>query len=185
MRKPFALAVRSPVRYALARAIEAGLISVKARQGYLINSLGLADAQEIVFLRSLLEGAAAERASQQMRPDQVRQLRELALKDNSTDGVVDGRKLAITNRAFHMLIAESTNNSRLVDSISRLFDDMLRVLAQVSDQRQEVEMRERHLKIVEAIESRDPAAARRAMFDELEASSRRIADSVALFVQAR
>lgn len=151
----------------------------------MINSLGLADAQEIVFLRSLLEGAAAERASQQMRPDQVRQLRELALKDNSTDGVVDGRKLAITNRAFHMLIAESTNNSRLVDSISRLFDDMLRVLAQVSDQRQEVEMRERHLKIVEAIESRDPAAARRAMFDELEASSRRIADSVALFVQAR
>ncbi|MEX2534509.1 MAG: GntR family transcriptional regulator [Trueperaceae bacterium] len=178
-------ASRSPVRYALARALEGGLISVKARQGYLINSLGLADAQEIVFLRSLLEGAAAERASQQMRPEQVRQLRELALKDNSTDGVVDGRKLAVTNRAFHMLIAESTGNSRLMDNISRLLDDMLRVLAQVSDQRQEVEMRERHLRIVDAIESRDPGAARRAMFEELEASSRRIADSVALFVQAR
>jgi DNA-binding GntR family transcriptional regulator len=174
-------ASRSPIRYALARALEADLISVKARQGYLINALGISDAQEIVFLRSVLESAAAERASQLMSADDISRLRKLAGQDFSTNGVVDGRKLAVTNRAFHLLIAESTGNSRLVKNVSRLLDDMLRVLAQVSDERQEVEMRERHLRIVDAIESKDPAKARRAMFEELEASSRRIADSVSLF----
>lgn len=80
-----------------------------------------------------------------------------------------------------MLIAQSTGNSRSVKIIARLLDDMLRVLAQVSDERQEVAIRERHLRIVEGIESRNPAKARVAMLEELEASSRRIADSVSLF----
>lgn len=177
-------ASRSPVRYALARAMEAGMISVKARQGYLINALGIADAQEIVFLRAVLESSAAERASQLMRPEDAERLRDIALTECTVDGVVDGRKLAMTNREFHMLIAESTGNSRLVKNISRLLDDMLRVLALVSDPQQEVEMRERHLNIVDGIESRDGEKARQAMMAELEASSKRIAESVSIFIKS-
>lgn len=176
-------ASRSPVRYALARALEAGLVSAKARQGYLINALGLADAQEIVFLRSILESSAAEQASQYMTPEDITTLRELALEDASVNGEVDGRKLAEANRRFHLLIAKSTGNTRLVSYITRLLDDMLRVLALVNEQQQQVEIRDRHLKIVEAIEQRDPEAARSAMFNELEASSKRIADSVSLFLK--
>src|SRR5690606_28385515 len=109
---------RSPIRYALARAFEAGLVSVRARQGYLVKSIRLDDAQEILHMRLVLEVAAAERASVLIDEMDATNLLRLADFDCVIGGQVNGRKLAASNREFHLAIAKATGNTRLVRAVS-------------------------------------------------------------------
>lgn len=171
---------RSPVRYALARAFEAGLVSVRPRQGYLVKSIGIEDAQEILHMRLLLEVAAAERASVLINDEDAKTLLSLAPIDCIVNGQIDGRKLALSNREFHLAIARAATNSRLERAIADLLDNMLRILVMVTDPEQVEEMSHRHVRIAEAIASHNAEAARETMVTELAASRKRIADSVAL-----
>lgn len=166
---------RAPMRYALARSIEAGLINVKARQGYVVKTLSLADAQEILFLRAILEEAAIVRACETMSQQEISDLRNLAKQSNlGPEGRVDGVRLTETNRDFHLAIAAAMRNERASRLLLNLLEQMFRVLVHVSDTRQEYEIIERHVALVDAISTRDPETARRALAVELEASRTRI-----------
>lgn len=169
---------RSPVRYALARAHEAGLVAVRPRQGYLVKAIRLEDAQEILYMRFLLEVSAAERASTLVSDPEIENLMSLAQLDCLVDGQVDGRRLAASNREFHMAIVRAARNSRLERGVSALLDEMLRILVSVTEPVQVEEMGRRHLRIAEALASHRPEVAREAMMVELDASRERIASSL-------
>lgn len=166
---------RSPVRYALARAVEAGLVAVKARQGYVVRGLTLEDAQEVLLLRSLLEGVAVELACRGMSLADVEDLRVLALRTGVAVADVDVRQLARYDKRFHLAIAKASGVYRLERFVSQLLDDMLRFPALLTEPSQRAAVRDRHLAIVEAIAARDPARARAALASDLEATRERLA----------
>lgn len=167
-------ASRSPIRYALARAMEARLVSVKARQGYVVNTVSLRDAQEILFMRLVLESAAAELACRRAEERDVAELTALASVDLLVDGRIDGRHLALANKAFHVRLAQASGNARLAEAISDLLDRTLIIVAQVQEKSRAEAVTRRHITIANAVRARDLAAARDGIRAEFETDSERV-----------
>src|SRR6185436_10978054 len=69
---------QSPVRHAIARAQEAGLLRSIPRRGYAVTFLNLADIKEILFLRSIVEPEAAALACVNLTAEELAELEELS-----------------------------------------------------------------------------------------------------------
>lgn len=167
---------RTPVRYALARLQEQGLVTADGRRGYSVTPLGLQDVAEVLFLRRVLEGAAAELAVHRITEAQLVELERLArmtFPERSQDGYA---RFVAVNRDFHLGIAEASGNSRLLRAIAGLLDDMRRIITSTVSQSHDVKaMQREHQTVTAALRRRDARGARRALVGALEAGERRIA----------
>ena len=68
---------RTPVREALVALERAGVITVLPYRGHVVRTLSLADAQDIYFMREVIETAAAERAAERIDHTGLAQLDDL------------------------------------------------------------------------------------------------------------
>lgn len=174
-------ASRTPIRYALARLQELGLLTPHGRRGYVISIVGFQEIGEILFLRTLLEGAAAEEAARWITEEQLKNLTRLAEVAYVPGDPTSYGKFVRANREFHLAIAEASRNVRLRKLIGALLDDMDRVIsATVALSYRVGEMQEDHRTIVEALARRDPQEAKRVVHLAVDASRRRIAEALQL-----
>jgi DNA-binding GntR family transcriptional regulator len=166
---------RTPVRYALARLQEQGLITADGRRGYSVTPLGLQDVAEVLFLRRVLEGAAAELAARRITEDRLAELERLArmtFSERSPDGYAHFVRV---NRDFHLGIAAASGNSRLLRAIAPLLDDMRRIITSTVSQTHDIKaMQREHQSVTAALRRRDARAARQALVAALESGERRI-----------
>jgi len=128
--------------------------------------------REVIELRRVLETEIAALAALRITDDKVCQLEATVAKMgrhlDDVDPWVD------TDLGFHILIAESTKNSLmlyLVEALNGLFRESMRLLFLQRELRDEKATHLRHVRIFEALQARDPEAARQAMnvhFDATE-----------------
>jgi DNA-binding GntR family transcriptional regulator len=153
---------KTPVREALALLCEEGLVQLFPRRGYLVRPLTIEDALDTFDLRLILEGAASERAATRISDEQLAKLRDLARYDCCTAS--NGREHngdALTHSFdFHVLIAKASGNAALAAQIEKLLRDARRITAIGFTYGE-------HDRIVDALEARDGAKARRAMEDHI------------------
>jgi len=169
------------MRHALARLQEQGLISRAGRRGYSVTVLGLQDVAEILFLRTLLEGAAAELAAKRISDEELRELERLARKTYAPGDRVGYARFVRVNRKFHLLLAQASGNTRLVRAIAGLLDDMRRVITgTVTRTHQVAAMQHEHRAVVATLRRRDPAAAKAAVIAALTAGQQRIVEGLSL-----
>ncbi len=167
---------RTPVRYALARLQEQGLVSADGRRGYTVTPLGLQDVAEVLFLRRVLEGAAAELAAQRITEEQLAHLECLARMVFPSRDPEGYARFVKVNRDFHLGIAEASGNSRLLRAIAGLLDDMRRIITSTVAQSHDIKaMQREHQAVTAALRRRDARGARRALVAALESGERRIA----------
>jgi DNA-binding GntR family transcriptional regulator len=118
--------------------------------------------------------AAVERATPRITDEQLVQLEHVHAgytgdDDESYDRYTD------ENRRFHRLIAEASGNHELAETLGHLHDRLARfmVIVRVSDT-----LETRHGRLIEALRTRDAAAARQAMLDEVNETRETVLERV-------
>jgi len=125
---------------------------------------------DILEARILFEGEAAELAARLITDDELKQLRatlEAMIRENEQEPICEK-----ADEHFHMLIAKATKNEAIVyicEKLWRLRNDSpvsARILEKVRQAGSRPRIEE-HRKVLEALEKRDPTAARNAMREHL------------------
>jgi DNA-binding GntR family transcriptional regulator len=158
---------RTPVREALHRLAQDGIVRSESRRGFYVASFSSQDVREIYDLRAALEVLAVQLACPSLDPtalDQAqRDLDDVARQVAAGDDKARETFLRI-DREFHQLLLATANNSRLASSMASLqaqisvfqvYGIHLKAIVTQSI--------EHHQAIMAALHARDCAAAAQAM----------------------
>jgi DNA-binding GntR family transcriptional regulator len=165
---------KTPTREALIMLAHDGLVDAMPRVGYVVTRLTMQDMLEIFALRIMLEveaiGIAAEKITEADLARLVANNREEAgLAKQQADAAVREKGYRL-NHDFHLIIAESTGNHRLVHIIQGLIEDLERALSldpYIADPTQ-------HNEIILYLKNRDKAKAQSAMRKHIEETLNRM-----------
>jgi DNA-binding GntR family transcriptional regulator len=155
---------RAPVREA-ARLLEStGLVNAHPRRGFFVRTMKAEDLDDLYELRICIETQAGARLADRITPNGIEQLRSQVerMRKFADEAAVEHQ--IEEDLRFHRLICELSGNARLlavfdqiasevrlsVALIGRLYDDPHRIV-------------ETHPAIIDALETGDPQAARKAL----------------------
>lgn len=151
---------KSPVRDAMQRLEQEGLIEIAARRGHRVKPVSLADAEDLLELRAILETGAVRKIIA-AAPDAA--LRDLDRFRSADQG--SAQAFSDYNRRFHLHLAEMTGNARLAEETRRILDFYDRLclvsLSSIGKSGSYIEPLSDHAAIIDAIQARSPAQAAR------------------------
>ena len=150
---------RTPVREALRRLANEGLVVVTPNAGAEVSSVSPAELEEIYVLRGMIESHAASRAASRITAASIGRLKvlagimELAVK-NGFDSI--DRDFSTANAEFHHIILDAATSPRLSSMASLVIEIplTLRTLALYSKQ-DRMRSLQHHRELIEALEVRD------------------------------
>ncbi|MDE0303978.1 MAG: GntR family transcriptional regulator [Albidovulum sp.] len=165
---------KSPIRDALQRLEIEGLVEIQPRRGYKVAPISIADAEDILELRGILEAGAIRVIVARASDADLNALERLKVASTS-----DTKAFADYNREFHCAICRASGNARLAGSMGLLMDnyDRLCVVSLSANQDNSSTISdalEDHNTIVDAIRSRNAGAAIRASARHLKQSHDKI-----------
>jgi DNA-binding GntR family transcriptional regulator len=183
---------RTPVREALRQLQALGIAQVEHNRGAVVRGPTARELREAYEVRAELEGLAAELAATRIGDEQLARLREAQrLFRRSIETLISRRRHSRHepawdddsdwvrgNDLFHQVIQEAAGNELLLRTISELHRSFPRALtwSALSESSALLEENVRqHNAILEAIEGRDPTAARERMVDHIRAAGELIA----------
>lgn len=148
---------KTPVREALARLVQEGLLEVFPRVGYVVTDCPVEDAQVVLEFRCILELAAADLAARYITDAELTHLEAMSELDFRSRDPLTYREFFEQNRRFHRVIARASRNRYLDEAIERVFDKVDRLLHYRLDlSESDVErMRTEHRALVSALRTRD------------------------------
>lgn len=159
---------RTPVREAVLRLADIGLITIERNRGVRIRGVTVGDVRSVFELRLLIEVPATAYAAAHAGPDDVRALE--AELDGMRAGAeaVDESRFTGHDRALHQAIAAVLGNQRLQQEVASLRDSIqTRGASTLHRSRGMSEILGEHVPIVDAISRRDPADAAARMQEHL------------------
>ncbi|MDQ7820937.1 MAG: GntR family transcriptional regulator [Armatimonadota bacterium] len=154
---------RTPLREALRRLAEEGLVEVSPYRGARVVRLNTDQLEELFEAREALEGMAARLAAVRMPLSRIRQIHQRLQSRLREVGRRPG-KYHPPRLDFHLEILQASGNRTLAILAERLYARLAlaRALSGAFRERAEPAARE-HLDILAAIRRRDPEAAERLM----------------------
>lgn len=170
---------KAPVRTALARLQQEGLIASLPRRGYKVSRVTVRDIENLYRVRMLLEPEAARLAADQLNDAQRERLAEL-MKIGFQSGDLDSeRKFLRANKEFHLTIAYGSGNARLAKVLEQLLDEGTRVvflMMGTNDLSQA--WCEGHQAIYRALRDRDSQRAFEVSKEEVEVGLRQVTEAI-------
>lgn len=162
---------RTPVREALQRLQQRGLLVVGPGRGLMVAQLSKQQVFELYAMREILEGSAARFAARHANEAEIEILYRLQreLAESGSDALT----LINLNRRFHQSIYEAAHNQYLLQTLDTLNDSLALLHSttfRVPNRRPETD--EEHRRIVAAIENRDPDAAEKAAREHIRQAQR-------------
>ncbi len=147
---------RTPVREALRRLESEGLIQFVRRNLAIVSSIPRKEIEEIFDLRALLEGYAAEKASERLDEKTSNRLHQLIAEMDACHSKRQTEKLLRNNDEFHRLICSLSDNGTLLHVLEQIWRDIRRLRFDylVTSEGHERSTRE-HRQLVAALESGD------------------------------
>jgi DNA-binding GntR family transcriptional regulator len=145
---------RTPVREALQRLQQRGLLVVGAGRGLVVNGLRHDQVIELYAMREILEGSSARFAAQHATEDEVAMLHRLQRELRSVKN--DARALVMLNRRFHQAIYHAAHNQYLMQTLGLMHDSFALLNHTTFRMPKRKESDDEHRKILAAIERRDP-----------------------------
>ncbi|HZG73321.1 MAG TPA: GntR family transcriptional regulator [Chondromyces sp.] len=147
---------RTPVREAIRKLEEHGLVEHKPHSGVKVITLSLERVTQLYEIRELLEGFAARKLSQLANPEAIEELEgyiALAEKEAAVNNV---KELSEINSKFHLALARHSGNAYLEDIMNMLQTHIsLMMSTSLSYTGRPLENIEEHKMIMDAIKSRD------------------------------
>ena len=166
-----------PVREALARLADEGLVDRNARRGSWVASLTLEELEEISSLRVVLEQFVAVRVQERWSIEAEEQLRAIVGAMQSAAAFGDVEELRHQDRIFHETLWELADHATLIELAARLRGRINSVLraATLALSRDELEAHAAsHGELLDAIASSVPRRARRAMEVHITTATKRV-----------
>ena len=153
---------RTPIREALARLAQDGLVEIVARKGVFVTRKSLHEVLEMIVTWAALESMAARLAAERATARDLRGLRKAAVKHSIEAARGDLDAYSEANIAFHQQIMELSGCGLLRTTADGLFVHMLAVRrrAMGEDDRATRSVVD-HMEIIEALERRDADRAER------------------------
>jgi DNA-binding GntR family transcriptional regulator len=157
----------TPLREALRRLEAEHLVTLDAHRHLRIAPLTARELDEIYFVRIPLDCLAAAMAADRLSNSELATLRRMATRR------VDGEplKLLARNQEFHRTIYAAADNTVLTEILDSLWDRGDRYRIVLMHQRRDIKAAdEDHLKIIDALASRDHESVERLMRSHLQKS---------------
>lgn len=155
---------RTPVREAVKRLEREGLVHSIPNRGTVVAELTVRDISEIYQVREQLEGFAARLAAETMSEESIQKLEEEIDTLNTLASEGQLNEVVASDIRLHKQIIAATQNSRLIELLGTLDDQMYRVRALFPESTQWLEATlADHANIVNAIKAHDEHAAENAM----------------------
>ncbi len=162
---------KTPVREALGRLDQEGLVATFPRRGYRIAPVTIKDINDLFAIRIVLERTTAALAAQYMSESDFDALEQLA---GASYTLHEDRSLAEfveANLLFHSMIAKGSNNPRLYNLLMNYLSESQRFFYIGARSRDiNVETNHEHVGIVEVLRRREANAAGQIMADHVEAT---------------
>jgi GntR family transcriptional regulator, rspAB operon transcriptional repressor len=176
---------KTPIREALRLLVQDGWIVVLPRKGYLVAPLSLEDVREVFALRLLLEPQVTGEAASQARALQPGAGATLAARLRQADAQPPGEDRSFQTtmraaRAFHLTVAATAGNGRLLRVLEGLLDEverLLHLMPQLGDHVSAMVEPAAHERIIAAIEAGDAEQAAAHMRAHLAEVSRILVDA--------
>lgn len=169
---------RGPVRDALARLAEAGLVEQIPYRGTFVRKVNLDDVMEIYEIRASVERAGARAACRNMTPEALERLEKHVRAMNECFEKADKERYFTLNLEFHQLIHQSSGNRRLLELYERytreqkLFRHFSVVRTNLAESHNE------HLRIMQALRDGDSDAAAHEMENHVLSAKKRLEKSM-------
>lgn len=150
-----------PVREALRRLEQDGLVVTLPRRGTVVAEIGPERLAELGRIRAALEGVAAALAAERMRPEHLAELTQVVRGMRAATSEADHARLAELNERFHALVQGATGNLFLIRSLEalRAYDEHGRPHAVGSQPNALPKALREHVAILGALKARDPVLA--------------------------
>ena len=164
---------RSPVREALLRLAETGMVTIEKNRGFRVVMPGARELAEIMAVRVALEVPAAAQAARRARPadraslEKEREAMQQAVRDG------DEGAFLLHDQRLHAHLLNLAGNSHTIRIIENLRDATRLVgMSTIRTARSLEEVYAEHLPILTAVEHGDAEAAARAMRRHLESTGK-------------
>lgn len=155
---------RSPVRIALTRLAEDGLLDILPQRGSFVAPIRMKQVEESQFARTALEMALVKVAAQKWTAAHAAEAHANLSDQKRHAGEGDAWAFYLDNERFHQLIARAADLEgvwKTVQGVKMLWDRIGHLANRVPGHRDEIIAE--HAAIVSALDAHEPAAAVRAM----------------------
>lgn len=154
---------RTPIREALVRLANEGLVEIRPRHGMRVRAISLEDVREIYEILTALESAAAALAARGgLSEEDVASLRTAVADMDEALASDDRVAWAAADERFHRLLVELSRNERLKVLVATFMDQSHRLrMTTLRLRPKPTTSNEDHRAVIEAIVRGDADAARR------------------------
>ena len=159
---------RTPVREAVLRLADIGLVTIERNRGVRIRGVSVADIRSVFELRLMIEVPAAAYAAAHASDDDVHVLEAELDGMRAAAAASDEQQFTAHDRALHHAIGSILGNQRAQQEVAALRDSIqTRGASTLHRSRGMPEILDEHVPIVEAIAARDATAAAAHMEEHL------------------
>ncbi|HER24593.1 MAG TPA: GntR family transcriptional regulator [Candidatus Atribacteria bacterium] len=153
---------RTPLREALKELAAEGFVKMTPNQGMMVSRFSIKDIQEVLQIRSILEGLAARLAAELIKKEEIKELEKYLKKMEFYTNKDDVLSFSEMDAEFHELILDICRNNRLIRLRKNISDHThrYRIRSLGIPERLKYSLKE-HQEIIEALKRKNPKQADR------------------------
>ena len=160
---------RTPIREAIRKLELEGLVHMVPRKGAEVASISEKSLREVLEVRRSLKELAIELACQKITAEQIKELEEAEVQFADAVQKGDAMTIAESDEHYHDVIYQATDNSRLVQILNNLREQMYRYRLEYikdADKRQILVVEHEH--IIRAVKNHNIPEAKQAMREHID-----------------
>ena len=170
---------RTPVREAIKKLEQEGLVYVTARKGAVVAPINSKDLTDVMAVRKVLESLACQLACEKMTEEYIKALRELNNEIQKAVNEDDDEKIARLDAAFHDMICSFSDNEKLVSILKYVKEHVFRYrLEYICSLKNKNIIIEEHEKIIQDFENKNEKAVRKDIEHHIEMQEKYILNSM-------
>lgn len=167
---------RGPLREAMQRLVQEGLLRSERNRGLFVKALGPDDIRDVYAARSAVEGAAATLILRASDPGAITALRSACQDMTEAARRDDMVSLSDADLRFHEVLVTQSRSPRLMRMHDTLLVETRMCMTALQDKyRLPSDLVREHIAIVDAIEARDEVLALRRIEEHMQDALRRLA----------
>ena len=154
---------RTPLREAIRMLEQEGPVVMIPRRGAQVAGISEKSLRDVLEVRKSLEKLAVELACERMTEEDMKEMNRAEEAFSAAVHEGDALRIAETDEQFHDVIYNSTGNTKLVQLLNNLREQMYRYrLEHIKDEKSRLSLLEEHQRMMTALRSRDVELAKKA-----------------------
>ena len=154
---------RAPGREAIRKLELEGLVIMVPRKGAQVAHITEKSLRDVLEVRKSLEKLAVELACERMTEEDMKEMNRAEEAFSAAVHEGDALRIAETDEQFHDVSYNSTGNTKLVQLLNNLREQMYRYrLEHIKDEKSRLSLLEEHQRMMTALRSRDVELAKKA-----------------------